>query len=134
MKRLILICICLLLTAAPLFAAKQLFQAASIVSIQQKTNTRVLYYIVNTPITKDEPYYEISVQLKDVVYLGRYIPRHADETLPDEWTPGAAVEARVEGRRLYLKRPSGSELQLAVIKQTAAASVKSSPEVAPAGK
>lgn len=131
MKRFILTSVCLLLATASLYAAKQLFQAASIVRIEQKTNTRVLYYVVNTPITKDEPYYEISVQLKDVVYLGRYIPRHANDTLPDEWTPGAAVEARVDGRYIYLKRPSGTDLQLAIIKQTAA---KSSPEAAPAGK
>jgi hypothetical protein len=131
MKRSILISACVALTAVQLFAVARLYQSASIVGIQQKTNTRVLYYIVNTPITKDEPYYEISVQLKDMVYIGRYIPRHPDDALPEEWTPGATVQVRLDNRHLYMKRPSGADLDLAVIKQTA---VKAAPEGAPAAK
>jgi hypothetical protein len=134
MKRAIFTSVCVLLTAAQVWAAAKAFQSGLIVDIQEKTHTRVLYYVVNTPITKDEPYYEISVQVKDVLYLGRYIPRHADDTLLEEWKPGAAVQARVEGRHLYLKRSSGAELELAIVKQSAVKPGQGSPEAAPAPK
>ncbi len=66
-------------------AAEKTYQTGKIVDIQQKKTTRVLYYQVNTPITKDEPYYEVSVQVKDTIYVGDYTPRHSADTLPDEW-------------------------------------------------
>lgn len=120
MKPAIAIAPLVLLVLGTLFAAEKAYQRATIIDVQQKVNTRVLYYIVNTPITKDEPYFEVSVQLQNMVYVGRYIPRHANDTLPEEWKNGFSVEARVEGRHLFLKRPSGVDMQLAVVKQTAA--------------
>lgn len=103
-----------------LSAAEKPYQAATITDVQQKTNTRVLYYVVNTPITKDEPYFEISIQMKDMVYVGRYVPRHANDALPEEWKPGFTLQARMEGHRLFLKRPSGAEMQLTIVKKSAA--------------
>ena len=55
-------------------ARKQYVDGTIIEKVQQKTTTRVLYYQVDTPITRDDPYYEISVQIKDKVYFGRHIP------------------------------------------------------------
>jgi len=98
----------------------QNYQSGKIVDVQRKVNTKVLYYVVNTPITKDEPYFEISVQFKDEVYKGRYTPRHADEELPEEWSNGATIDGRVDGHHMYLKRPSGMEMDLYIAKHTAA--------------
>ena len=111
----------LIVAAATITAAERPYSAGTIVDVQTKTNTRILYYVVDTPVTKDEPYFEVSVRMKDTIYLGRYIPRHASDTLPDEWTPGATVAARLEGRHLILKRPSGVEMELAIVKHRAAA-------------
>jgi hypothetical protein len=122
------------LVVAQLFAAEKSFQPGTIVDVQQKTNTRVLYYIVNTPVTKDEPYYEVSVQVKDMLYTGRYAPRHAEDTLLEEWKPGSAVEARIEGRQLLLKRVSGAGMQLAIIKREAVKTGQGSSEAIPARK
>ncbi len=61
------------LTQPTLYAAQKQYQSVIVVEVQQKTNTRVIYYVADTPITKDESYYEVSVQLKDMVYLGRYV-------------------------------------------------------------
>jgi hypothetical protein len=107
------------LTQPALYAARKLYQNATLVAVQQKTNTRVIYYVVDTPITRDEPYYEVSVQLKDMLYVGRYVPRHAQDDLPEEWVPGTTVAARVEGRHLFVKRPSGNEVDFAILKHTA---------------
>jgi hypothetical protein len=104
-----------------LYAAEKLLQTGKIVDIQQKTTTRILYYQVNTPVTKDDPYYEVSVQVRDTIYVGDYTPRHASETLPDEWNvPGTEVRLRLEKHYMFLTRPAGSELQFVITKRIAA--------------
>lgn len=101
-------------------AAEKQYQMGKIVDIQQKTNTRVLYYQVNTPITKDEPYFEVSIQVKDTIYVGDYTPRHAADTLPEEWNvPQAEVRLRLEKHSMFLTRPAGTELQFVITKRIA---------------
>jgi len=122
------------LTQPTLYAAEAQYQTAVVVEVQEKTNMRVLYYVVDTPITKDEPYYEISVQLKGTVYLGRYLLGHTQGPLPVEWGSGATVEARVEGRHLFLKRPSGSDVDFAIVKRTAVKPGEKTSGAVPSGK
>ena len=106
-------------------AAEKLYDTGKIVDIQQKTTTRVLYYQVNTPITKDEPYYELSVQVKDTIYVGDFTPRHSADTLPEEWNaPEAEVRVRLEKHQMFLIRPNGTELQFVIVKRKAAASTQ----------
>src|SRR5579884_1215615 len=81
-------------TALAASAVENRYQQATILKIEQRATTRVLYYVVDTPITKEDPYYEVSLQLKDAEYEARYTPRHKDDTLPEEWTSGAKVQAR----------------------------------------
>ncbi len=118
-------CFVLLLAAVatPGFGAvEKQYQMGKIVDIQQKTNTRVLYYQVNTPITKDEPYFEVSVQVKDTIYVGDYTPRHSADTLPEEWNlPQAEVRLRLEKHSMFLTRPTGTELQFVIVKRIAVA-------------
>jgi hypothetical protein len=106
-------------TAVAALAAESQYQEATILKLEQKTSTRVLYYVVNTPITQDDPYYELSVQLKGAVYTARYIPRHEDDELPDEWKPGSTVRGRVQGHHLFLKSASTTEVQLIITKTKA---------------
>jgi hypothetical protein len=125
-------CLVLLLAAVAipgLYAAEKQYQTGKIVDIQQKTTTRVLYYQVDTPITKDEPYYEISVQVKDTIYVGDYIPRHSADTLPEEWSvPQAEVRLRLEKHYMFLMRPAGTELQFVITKRIAVAPAQKIPE------
>lgn len=104
----------LLLTG--LFAVENSFQAGEILDVQQKTRSIILYYLVNSPVSREEPYFEVSVQLKSTIYLGQYTPRHGAETLPDDWKPGGAVEARVEGHHLILQTPESTELKFLIVK------------------
>jgi hypothetical protein len=114
--------------------AAKTYEAATITDVQQKTNTRILYYVVNTPITKDEPYYEVTVQTKDTSYLIRYTPRHAADTLDEDWLPGASVSVRVDGRHLYIKRDNGTEMQFVVMKHSALGDGQADSKPAPASK
>ncbi|MGA8150942.1 MAG: hypothetical protein WB952_08335 [Terriglobales bacterium] len=120
MRPLVAILVLTSLTQPTLYAAAQSYQPATIVEVQEKTNTRVLYYVVDTPVTEDVPYYEVSVQLKDMVYLGRYVPRHTQDTLPVEWSAGATVETRIDGHHLFVKRPNGGDVDFVIAKRTIA--------------
>jgi hypothetical protein len=112
-----------------LYAVEKLYQTGKIVDVQQKTNTRILYYLVNTPVTKDEPYFEVSVQVKDTIYVGDYTPRHAAETLPEEWgVPQAEVRLRLEKHYMFLMRPAGTEMQFVITKRIAVAPTQKIPE------
>jgi len=112
-----------------LHAAEKPFLTGQILDVQHKTTTRVLYYQVDTPITKDEPYYEVSVQVKDTIYVGDYTPRHASATLPDEWNvPQTEVRVRLDKHYMFLTRPAGTEVQFVIVKRMAAAPAKNSSE------
>ena len=125
-------CLVLLLAAVAipgLHGAEKLYQTGQIVDLQQKTTTRVLYYQVDTPITKDEPYYEVSVQVRDTIYVGDYTPRHSADTLPEEWNvPQAEVRLRLEKHYMFLTRPTGTELQFMIVKRIAVAPAQKTSE------
>jgi hypothetical protein len=108
------------------------YQTGKIVDVQQKARTRILYYVVNTPVTKDDPYFEVSVQLKDTIYVGEYTPLHASETLPEDWRVDASVSARVDKHHLFLKRPEGMELQFVIVKRIASEPAQKAAEPVPA--
>jgi hypothetical protein len=116
MKRCLILLLCMVALPA-LAAVTNQHQKGTVVDVQQKVNTRVLYYQVNTPVTQDDPYYEVSVQLGDTTYVGQFTPRHAKDTLPEDLVVSSDVEARIDKRHMFLKRPSGTELDLPVIKK-----------------
>jgi hypothetical protein len=108
-----------LISTAGLFAAEKQYEKGQIAEVEKKAHTRVLYYLVNTPVTQDDPYYEVSLQLKDALYVTEYTPRHAADSLPDEWKAGAEVQARLTDKHhMSVKGPGGRELQLVVVKRT----------------
>lgn len=100
------------------FAVGKSYQAGILVGTRQKSHTRVLYFIVNTPVEQEDPYFEVSVKVNEVTYVGEYTPRHSLETLPDNWKPEEPVEVRLENHYMFLKRPNGSEMKLVIGSQT----------------
>jgi hypothetical protein len=125
----------LALTAIPLtMAVRKPYQDGKIVSIEEKAHTHVLYYLVNTPVTQDDPYYDVTVKLPGGTYVGEYNPRHSDDTLPDDWSIDMQVQARIEKRHLFVKRPNGIEVDLIVVKHTAAGPSRIPAEASPAKK
>jgi hypothetical protein len=126
MRRLGFVPAAFLLLISGLYAAESPYVTGTIVDVQQKAHTRVLYYLVNTPITRDDPYFEIQVQIKDRIYTGEYAPRHSADLLPATWKPEADVEVRLEKHFMFLKRPNGEELEFGITRHTAA---PASPEV-----
>jgi hypothetical protein len=78
----------------------------------------VIYYVVNTPLYREDPYFEVEVSVNGTNILAEYEPRDAWEMLPEPWKPGAVVQGRVEGHSLFLKRPNGTELRFVIVKRT----------------
>src|ERR1700690_1888771 len=100
-----------------LFAAETRYLPGRILTVEKKFHERVLYYLVNTPVTQDDPYYEVSLQLDNTVLLTEYTPRHAADQLPDGWKDNVEVEIKVTDKyHASVKQQGGSELQLLITK------------------
>ena len=117
--------------AFQLYAVEAQYQTGKIVNIEQKSHSRILYYVVDTPITKEDPYYEISVRINSTTYVGDYTPRHSGDTLPAELKSGADVKTRLEKHFLYVQISDGSEMQLVIVKHIVADSAAKAPEPVP---
>jgi len=98
--------------------AERSYDAARIVDLQQKTREKVDMYLVNTPVTTAVPYFQVSVELRETVYLAEYAPRRAGEELPEAWRVGETVQCRVEKHHIYVQRPDGTEMQWSITKKS----------------
>jgi hypothetical protein len=116
-------------------AAEKQYEAGRIVSVEKKAHERVLYYLVNTPVTQDDPYYELSLQQSSWIYLAEYTPRHAADNLPDEWQPGIAVQMKITDKHhAWVKGPGGREVQVIVVKRIPATGDMAAPTPVPVQK
>src|SRR6266481_5873576 len=111
-----------LVSSCGLQAAEKQYQNGRIVSVEKKSRERVLYYLVNTPVTQDDPYYEVSLQQSNWLYQAEYTPRHAADSLPDDWKSGAEVQMKfADKHHVWVKESAGPEFQLIVVKRLPAA-------------
>ncbi len=107
-----------LVSLSSLQAAEKQYGPGRIVGVEKKAHERILYYLVNTPVTQDDPYYELSLQQTNWLYLAEYTPRHAADSLPDDWKPGAEVQMKLTDKHhAWVKSPGGPELQVTVVKR-----------------
>ena len=124
-----------LLSSSHLYAAEKQYEPGRIVTVEKKFHERVLYYLVNTPITQDDPYYEITLQVDNIVLLTEFTPRHAADDLPDGWKDNAQVQMKVTDKHhVWVKQDGGMELQLLIVKRMPATTPSAAPEPAPAKK
>ena len=104
---------------ANLHATEKQYQTGRIVTVEKKFHERVLYYLVNTPVTQDDPYYEVSLQLGNTVLQTEFTPRHAADELPDGWIENAEVQMKITDKHhVSVKQAGGTELQLVIVKRT----------------
>jgi hypothetical protein len=125
----------LLSFSSRLYAAEKQYEPGRIVTVEKKFHERVLYYLVNTLITQDDPYYEITLQVGNLALLTEFTPRHAADDLPDGWTDNAQVQIKVTDKHhVWVKRDGGMELQLLLVKRLPAIATAADPEPAPVKK
>lgn len=78
-------------------------QPGVMLSVEKKSRSRTQYYVVNTPVGVEEPYFEAEIDSAGFVYTAEYEPRTRDEVLPDGCTAGLAVKIRVDHRHLFVQ-------------------------------
>ena len=59
----------------------------------------------------------VVVNVEGVVYTGEYNVAATAGYSPGEWKPGERVPVRLEGDRLFLRRPNGRELETCIVKR-----------------
>jgi hypothetical protein len=120
-----------LLSFSLLQAAEKQYAPGRIITVEKKFHTRVLYYLVNTPVTQDDPYYELSLQLGNTVLLTEYTPRHAADELPDGWQDEVEVQMKITDKHhVMVKQPGGMELQLLIVKRMPGTAPSAAPKPA----
>jgi hypothetical protein len=121
-----------LFSSAGLYAAEKTFEAGRIVTVEKKFHERVLYYLVNTPVTQDDPYYEVSLQLGNMILESEFTPRHAADELPEGWKENSEVQMKVTDKHhVSVKQGDGIELQLIVVKRVPAPTEATAPAPSP---
>ena len=119
----------MLLVAAASGVEKKGVQPGVVLTVEHKTRSRVQYYIVNTPVTTEDPYLEMAVDSGGFVYTADYEPHSAQEVLPDGCMPGEAVKVRVEKRNLFVQcLDSPSEIRWSLQKKTRSAPDSAAPK------
>jgi hypothetical protein len=63
------------------------------------------------------PHPAVVINVEGVVYTGEYDLGSADGYLPGEWKAGDRVSVRLEGEKLFLRRPNGRELETSIIQR-----------------
>lgn len=59
----------------------------------------------------------IIVRVSGVQYVGEYTRDAADGYRPGEFEPGAPVPVRLDGDRMFVKRPNGKVLETRIVQQ-----------------
>lgn len=106
----------LILTATSITsrAVEQSYLKAVLQGIEKKHHDVVLYYLYNTPVMREEPYFEVSLRLGDTVIVGEYTPQYDGEPLSEAWKSTEVVQVRLESHHIYLKKPNGGEVKFLI--------------------
>ena len=119
MRRGLLIAVFLLGLGAGAYGVESGELTMTFVSAEQKTRDRVVAWVNDTPIYQPDTYFHVAVRAGDKLLEAEYEPMSQWETLPVFWKPGVAVQGRVRGHSLFLKRPNGAEIRFVILKRTA---------------
>lgn len=120
MRRPVLLSLILQLAlGASLFAVESGPLTVTVVRAEQKEHDKIVYWEADTPLYREDPYFVVTVQAGQTILVGEYEPRSVLEILPVAWKPGAKVQARIEKRSMYLRRPNGTEWRFVIVKRTA---------------
>ena len=100
------------------FAVESTYFPLTIVRAELKTRDRVVYWVVNTPLYREDPYFEVAVRAAGTVVVGEREPQNSHEMLPQDWKPGARVQGRVDKHHFILRRPNGTEVRFIITRHT----------------
>src|SRR6266436_4580080 len=78
-------------------------QPGVVLTLEKKSRSRTQYYVVNTPVGVEEPYFEAEIDSAGLVYTVEYEPKSSNEVVPDGCLAGQAVKVRVDHRHLFVQ-------------------------------
>jgi hypothetical protein len=103
--------LCLALLSAAGFAAAHEYQAGKVVKVE-KQESRAPSRGTDAPMKAEVASYHVSIQLGDKVYVCNY-DTYSEQDI--SWVEGKAVEARVSGKVVYVKKANGKEAKGAIL-------------------
>ena len=107
----------LLLLSSVVWAEKN-YQTGTLMDVSQRTETRGGFIAGGTGTTSvTDVIYELSVAVDGEVIIGSYSPFSAFSYEPTDFTVNEAFQVRLDGKKMYLKRPNGKELKTRIIKR-----------------
>lgn len=98
-------------------AVKDAWERGRVVEVRKSVESKPLYWIANTPITKDETSYTIMIQLGPKLLVGVYTLDKSHAAPPDQWVRGWPVKVRVDNDDMYLEALSGESVKLRIVKR-----------------
>jgi PEGA domain len=111
---LVLACTC------ALCASQGGWQSGRIVEVRKTVDSKPIYWLVNTPVTKNEITYTIAVHLGQKILVGVYTLDRLQGAPPDQWVRGRPVKVQLDVDNMYLKPLSGDEIKLRIVKRKSA--------------
>jgi hypothetical protein len=111
---LVLACTC------ALCASQGGWQSGRIVEVRKTVDSKPIYWLVNTPVTKDEITYTITVHLGQKLLVGVYSLDRLQGPPPDQWVGERPVKVQLDGDNMYLKLLSGDDIKLRIVKRKSA--------------
>lgn len=93
------------------FAAAHEYQSGKIIRVE-KQESHASSGGTDAPSKAEAATYQISIQLGDKVYVCRY---QTDPEAEMSWIEGKAVEARVSGKAIYVKKVTGKEAKGSIL-------------------
>jgi len=114
------ILLCVSFSGAQASAPQTASQKGTILGVDLHGATSAVHKATDAQPPQGESAYDITVQIGDMVYVGRY--QHASDFVPGNWEVGKTVDARVgpHKHRIYLKDVSGKEIALPIVTRRAA--------------
>ena len=61
----------------------------------------------------------VIVRVQGVQYIGEYNPEFSAGYTPGEFGSGASVPVRIDGDKMFLTRPNGTELETTIVQRSA---------------
>lgn len=100
------------------------YEQGKLLDIQETEKTSTSYRTVKQkdgssitePITDTQKIYHISVQVGDLIYVGRYAPAFSFSKVPG-WIIGDPIQVRFNKNKMILQRPGGKELKTSIEKR-----------------
>jgi len=95
-------------------AAQSGYQEGLVTRVEKKAHDRILYYLVNTPVMTEDPFYEISVRVNNTIYVGECPLRQSEDELPFDWKAGDIVRVLIDKAHMQIQRPAGGSLKMVI--------------------